>query len=92
MRQWEICYLQFVKQCQASDELGKLASPSLVIAGEEDRVVKPDISRRLYSQLNQASFLLLEDAGHFLPMRHADWFNRYLEQHLTGADLKHEYA
>ncbi|NTG51718.1 alpha/beta fold hydrolase [Agrobacterium rhizogenes] len=77
-------YLALVKQTQTSKALDKLIFPALVIAGEEDRVIMPETSRRLYLRLSQASFHLLDDGGHFLPVTHADWFNRRLEEHFSG--------
>ncbi|WP_376743866.1 alpha/beta fold hydrolase [Ensifer canadensis] len=85
-------YLQLVKQTQTSNALDKFVFPALVIAGEEDRVITSDASRRLYLRLSKASFHLLDDGGHYLPVTHADWLNRCLEQHLVDGDSKYQHA
>ena len=59
-----------MRACQAydvTDRLGEIAAPALVIAGEEDRMVRPTISEALAAELPNAQFVLVEDTGHMLP-------------------------
>ncbi|KHL53967.1 short chain dehydrogenase family protein, partial [Xanthomonas cannabis pv. cannabis] len=56
--------------------------PVLVLAGERDRVVPIETARRLHARLGEAAFEVLNEAGHYLPMTHAGFFNKRLRQQL----------
>ncbi|MEA9557483.1 alpha/beta fold hydrolase [Xanthomonas nasturtii] len=56
--------------------------PVLVLAGERDRVVPIETARRLHARLGEAGFEVLNEAGHYLPMTHAGFFNKRLRQQL----------
>jgi pimeloyl-ACP methyl ester carboxylesterase len=51
----------------AMKELPKVAAPALVVAGEEDAVVKPERSRRVAEGVRDGRFLLLPRCGHSSP-------------------------
>jgi 3-oxoadipate enol-lactonase len=63
------------------DLRGRLASlhiPVLVIAGEEDRLFRPDQTREIAAEIAQASFTVIPGAGHLSNLDSADLFNRRL--------------
>jgi pimeloyl-ACP methyl ester carboxylesterase len=51
----------------ASHELRKIQTPTLLIWGEEDRVVPISVGKRLHSDLENSTFISYERAGHLLP-------------------------
>ncbi|KVN11364.1 MULTISPECIES: alpha/beta fold hydrolase [unclassified Burkholderia] len=75
-------YLGFAADAAAQARLADPPFPVLVLAGGCDRVVPPEVARRLHARLGGAALELLDEAGHYLPMTHAGWFNARLRQHL----------
>ncbi len=67
----------------ARDHLALVEHPTLVVIGEEDRLVDPDESRRLGAALPDSEVLALEDVGHapFLevPAAFNDAVTRFVE-------------
>jgi pimeloyl-ACP methyl ester carboxylesterase len=51
----------------AGDRLGEIASPTLVVHGEEDAMVAPENARLLADAIPGAELLMLPDAGHLYP-------------------------
>lgn len=56
--------LQILRQADLRDQLASVAVPSLVIAGEFDRITPTDAGRELASRLPSARFLQVPKAGH----------------------------
>lgn len=50
-----------------SEELQKIQIPSLLIWGEEDRIVPIEIGKRLYQDLPNSDFISLRNTGHLVP-------------------------
>ena len=75
-------YLRCASATTVKKDLAAPRFPVLVLAGGRDRVIPPEASRRLWERFDGAAFELLDEAGHYLPMTHADWFNERLRQHL----------
>jgi 3-oxoadipate enol-lactonase len=60
----------------AWDRLGTILAPTLVIAGDGDRLVPPENSRRIAGRIPGAKFVLLPGAPHRLFAENAEEFNR----------------
>ncbi len=60
------------------NELPNVTAPTLVVAGEEDAVVKPDRSRKLAEGVRNGRFLLLPKCGHSAPVEAAGAVNAAL--------------
>lgn len=60
----------------AWDRLGTIRAPTLVIAGDGDRLVPPENSRRIARRIPGAKFVLLPGAPHRLFAENAEEFNR----------------
>jgi pimeloyl-ACP methyl ester carboxylesterase len=56
------------------DEFRAIATPTLVIAGAEDRVILPRIQRKICDVLPNSRFELIEDAGHVAYLEKPDRF------------------
>jgi 3-oxoadipate enol-lactonase len=54
--------------------LGEVATPTLVIVGDEDLPDLLEIAERLESELPDARKVVLEDAAHTIPLEHPDKF------------------
>jgi pimeloyl-ACP methyl ester carboxylesterase len=66
-----------------SDELARIAAPTLVLAGAEDRAAPPDEhSERLADAIPGARLKLVERAAHLVNVERADEVNRLLLEHL----------
>ena len=64
-------------QHDALDRIGKIEAPTLVVSGEQDRLVPPWIGRELAEGIPGATFHLVEGSGasHVLPLERPDDFN-----------------
>ena len=62
----------------ALDRLGQVTAPTIVIAGERDRLTPPWITREVADAIPNARYLLVkgEGASHVLPLERPDDFNR----------------
>jgi pimeloyl-[acyl-carrier protein] methyl ester esterase len=56
--------LEILRTADLRDVLPRITLPSLVIAGEHDRLTPPDAGRALAAQLPSARFQLVERSGH----------------------------
>ncbi|ASB90544.1 Haloalkane dehalogenase [Bacillus sonorensis] len=55
------------------DDLKKIETPSLLIWGEEDRIVPVQIGKRLHQDLPDSRFFSLKDTGHLVPEENPDY-------------------
>jgi pimeloyl-ACP methyl ester carboxylesterase len=62
----------------ASDVLETIAVPTLVVTGEEDAVIGPEVGRELAAAIPGARFLLVERAGHLCNLEQPDVVNEAL--------------
>ena len=67
-----------------SGDVGRIASPTLVIHGEEDRYVPPATARALAEAVPGARLLVLEGAGHLVFIERAAEVNREVLAFLGG--------
>jgi pimeloyl-ACP methyl ester carboxylesterase len=62
----------------AGDVLETIAVPTLVVTGEEDAVVEPELGRELAAAIPGGRFLLVERAGHLSNLEQPDVVNEAL--------------
>ena len=55
-------------------EYRAIATPALVIAGDEDRVMAPKVQKKITTILPNSRFELIEDSGHVVYLEQADRF------------------
>jgi pimeloyl-ACP methyl ester carboxylesterase len=65
------------------------AVPTLIVWGEEDRIIPVAHAHRTAEAIPGARLEILPGAGHFLPWRNADWFLRVLGDFLTSTTPAH---
>jgi pimeloyl-ACP methyl ester carboxylesterase len=64
-----------------TEAVPSLRTPTLVMAGDRDRLTPPSHARRLHRALPQpAGLVVLEGAGHMLPVERADAVNTRLRE------------
>jgi 3-oxoadipate enol-lactonase len=80
-RQIEAC-LAF----DARDRLASLRTPTLVIAGEEDLLTPPRLSRELANSIPGARLVLMPGVGHLAPAEAAPRFNRLVSRFIAEHD------
>jgi pimeloyl-ACP methyl ester carboxylesterase len=72
--------------CMAFDvrkRLVEIEVPTLVIAGGQDRITPPRLSRELHNGIKGSRLVVIEDAGHMLPMERPDEYNAILLSFVT---------
>jgi fatty-acyl-CoA synthase len=58
--------------------------PTLILAGEKDILVTPEMTKTLHTELPHATLELLPDVGHWLPLERQDWFEARVQAFLEG--------
>lgn len=61
-----------------SNDLSKISVPTLVIAGREDGVRKPEDAEFIQRGIAGSQLVMIEDAGHLINMEQAEEFNQVL--------------
>lgn len=69
-----------VKSFDVRARLGRLAHPTLVLHGMEDRVIDPSHARLLRQAIRGAELKLFPYAGHMLPVERADEVTRLIRE------------
>ncbi len=66
-----------------SDRLGKVATPTLLVHGDRDRVVPVEWARRAHERLPDSELRVLRGCGHWPPRECPDTFNRVVTDFLA---------
>ena len=77
---------QEVLSADLSDQLGAVQVETLVIWGEKDSLLDPEVGRKLAEQLPRASFVCVEGAGHNPMWDRPQHFNKLLLDFLAEDD------
>jgi pimeloyl-[acyl-carrier protein] methyl ester esterase len=80
--------LALLRDADASATVAKVRIPTLVVAGEYDRITHPDACAQLASQLPNARHVLIKRAGHAPFISHRDEFLTEVQSFLNS--LMHE--
>ena len=67
------------------DELGKIATPTLVLHGAEDRAIVPPRARKMADAIPGARWTTIPRAGHTSTVEEPDAISRALEEFLSGS-------
>jgi pimeloyl-ACP methyl ester carboxylesterase len=62
-----------------SDDLARITVPTLIIAGREDGVRKPEDAEFIHRGIRGSQLVTIDDAGHLMNMEQPERFNRALE-------------
>lgn len=66
--------LEILRDADVRNQLSTIDVPTLVLAGEYDRIAHPEASRYMSMQLPQAKFMLIKRAGHAAFLSHPSAF------------------
>lgn len=66
--------------------LNRIATPTLVVWGKEDRVNRPEGGQKLISAMRNADMYVVSGAGHWVQWERADLFNRLTTDFLAKED------
>jgi 3-oxoadipate enol-lactonase len=67
--------VQLLTRFDRRAELARIAVPTLVMAGSDDRTAPPTVMSRMAQKIPGAEYVLLEGCGHLGPMAQPDAFN-----------------
>jgi pimeloyl-ACP methyl ester carboxylesterase len=73
------------KRPDSADVLGKADVPALVIAGELDPIMPPEVTRQLADVLPRSTFVEMPGVAHLPPVEQPEQFRDELERWLTSA-------
>lgn len=65
-------------------ELSKITVPTLVIAGQHDRITPAEEMEHMANQITGATFTLISDAGHLTPVEQPEEVNRVIDEFLVN--------
>jgi pimeloyl-ACP methyl ester carboxylesterase len=68
-------------------DLQKIAVPTLLVAGSDDKTAPPSVMERMAKDIPDADFVVLEGCGHLGPMDQPQAFNAALEDFLKRKKL-----
>lgn len=79
--------LRFLLDCDFRSNLKKINCPTLVIAGEQDTVVKPSLSEELAKSIVNAEFKLERGSGHALPFSKSEEIKNIINEFLIKKNI-----
>lgn len=74
--------VQLLTTFDRRDNLAKIAVPTLLVAGSDDRVAPPKVMQSMAQGIRQSEIVVLDGCGHLGPMDQPDLFNATLEPFL----------
>ena len=68
------------------DRVAKIAVPTLVLVGDQDRITPPALSEALANAIPGARLQILAGAGHLTNVERPDEFNAVVETFIDGVE------
>ena len=75
--------LMILKGAPTLEQIARIATPTLLIHGRDDRVMSYEHSLRLVSVIPDSRLLLVNRSGHWTQLEHANEFNRVVAQFIS---------
>ncbi|MBW2650730.1 MAG: alpha/beta hydrolase [Deltaproteobacteria bacterium] len=84
----EVAYGNFLAcdRFDISGKLGQIRIPTLLICGEDDKMMPPKFSMYLEEKITGAKLVLIKEAGHFVMMEDAESFNAALREFVNSLE------
>ncbi|HPN83738.1 MAG TPA: alpha/beta hydrolase, partial [Victivallales bacterium] len=79
--------LKYLLDCDISDEVGAIKVPTLIIAGEDDVIVKPSLSRSLSEMISGSVFVVIPKVGHSLPFSKTDEIRKTINEFMREKNI-----
>jgi pimeloyl-ACP methyl ester carboxylesterase len=86
-RRWRLGFAHTIRGTKdhcVRDRLADIKQPTLLVSGEQDRIVNPEEARSAAGVLPQGQFLLIPRCGHAPQIEKARLINRLVVRYLTG--------
>ena len=86
-RRWRIGFVHTIRGTKGHcvrDRLADVKQPTLLVSGQEDRIVNPEGARAAAGVLPQGQFLMIPRCGHAPQIEKARLINRLVVRYLTG--------
>ena len=86
-RRWRIGFVHTIRGTKdhcVRDRLGEVKQPTLLVSGQEDRIVNPEEAMSAAGVLPQGQFLMIPRCGHAPQIEKARLINRLVVRYLTG--------
>jgi 3-oxoadipate enol-lactonase len=80
--------LQLLVGFDRRELLPRLAMPTLLIAGAEDRTAPAEVMRRMAEKIRDAEIVVFDGVGHLAHLEAADAFNRAIDRFLARIERK----
>lgn len=81
-----------ISRADLRDVLPRIAVPTLVLRGEFDRVIPPDVGTRLVGEIRGAQVVTFAGAGHLSNMEQPDRYSATVRDFLMSVDAAHPPA
>jgi 3-oxoadipate enol-lactonase len=78
--------LTLAARTDTTEGLDKIDIPTLIIEGEEDKVVPPEFAKSLNERIRNSKLVMIPGAGHFPNLENTKEFNRAVEEFLTNIE------
>lgn len=62
----------------------QITTPTLVIAGSEDKICSPEYAKKLVERVPHAQYKEIEGAGHFIPLFNSEAFNKIVSDFIRS--------
>jgi 3-oxoadipate enol-lactonase len=79
--------LTLAARTDTTEALEQINVPTLIIEGEEDKVVPPEFAKSLNEKIKNSTLVMIPDAGHFPNLENAEEFNKAVDEFL--ANIQH---
>lgn len=79
--------VQLLTTFDRRENLARIAVPTLLVAGSDDKTAPPSIMQKMAELIPDAQYMVLEGCGHLGPMDQPDAFNAALERFLMQHGL-----
>ena len=56
--------------------------PTLIISGKSDELTLPEYGRIIHSHIKNSDYVVLKNAGHYIPLFHPEYFNKKVSRFL----------
>jgi 3-oxoadipate enol-lactonase len=78
--------LEMAGRTDTSEDLSKIAVPTLILVGEHDAVTPQTAAKGMHGRIPNSEIHLIRNAGHMSNLENSVMFNEYSNKFLNGVD------
>jgi pimeloyl-ACP methyl ester carboxylesterase len=79
--------LNYLLDCDLSECVGEINIPTLIIAGEDDILVKASLSRKLSAAIPNSKFIIIPNAGHSIPFANTEQIREIIDEFMCEKNI-----